>query len=127
MPTRFALVACALGLLTLAGCGPAKLNVSQTLSLEAGVAKGLDLTAQPKAQKITVEFTSSAGEVSVYVFKVSDEAALDDPEKHKDKALATKKSAGDTFAADVPANTATRVVFWSPKKTEVSVKLTNAK
>lgn len=127
MLARFVPAACAFGLLTLAGCGPAKLNVSQTLSLEAGVSKGLDLPAQSKPQKITVEFTSSAGEVSAYVFKVSDAEALDDPEKHKDKALATKKSAGDTFAADVPANTATRVVFWSPKKTEVGVKLTNAK
>lgn len=127
MCSRSALIACAFGLSTLAGCGPAKLNVSQTLSLESGVPKGLDLTAQPKPQKITVEYASSAGEVSAYVFKASDADALEEPEKNKDKALATKKSAGETFSVDVPPNTATRVVFWSLKRTEVTVKLTNSK
>jgi hypothetical protein len=85
------------------------------------------LTAQSKPQKITVEFSSSAGEVSVYVFKGPDQAALDDPEKFKEKALATKKGTSETFSVDVPANTAVQVVFYALKKTDVSVKLSNRK
>ena len=127
MFARFAVVACACGLLALAGCGPAKLDESRTFTLENAAPYGLDLSAQPKPQKITVEYTSSAGEVTAYVFKAPDPSALDDPEASKDKALATKKSVTGTLSVDVPANTATHVVFWAPKKTDVSVKLTNAK
>ncbi|HEY1189823.1 MAG TPA: hypothetical protein VGE74_19395, partial [Gemmata sp.] len=122
MFARLATVACAIGLFAFAGCGPAKLNISEKYPLEAGLPKGIDLTAQPKPQKITVEFTSSAGEVSAFVFKTSDGEIWEEPENNKDKALATKKGASGTFSVDVPANTATRVVFWSLKKTEVNVK-----
>ncbi|MDY3561134.1 hypothetical protein R5W23_002395 [Gemmata sp. JC673] len=127
MSVRFASILCAICFLAFAGCGPAKLDESRTLSLEAGVAKSLELPVQKKPQKVTVEYTSSASEVSVYVFKTSDADALDEPEKHKGKALATKTGKSETFAVDVPANVEVQVVFWSLKKTEVTAKLTNRK
>ena len=60
------------GIATASGCGPAKLNQSKTFTLDAGDTQSIDLDAQPKPQKITIEFASSAGDVVVYVFKESD-------------------------------------------------------
>ncbi|AWM39470.1 hypothetical protein GobsT_22000 [Gemmata obscuriglobus] len=127
MSVRFVPILCAVGLLAFAGCGPAKLDVTLTLSLEAGRPKGQILEVQKKPQKVTIEYTSSASEVSVYVFKTSDADALEEPEKYKDKALATKTGKSETFAVEVPANVEVQVVFWSLKKTEVNAKLTNRK
>ncbi len=127
MSARLAFVTCALGLFLAAGCGPAKLNESKTLSVESGAPVAVDLVAQPKPQKVTVEF-SSAEEVSVFVMKEEDakgEEGLLNADVNKAKALATKKGKGETFTVDVPANTAVRVVFFTRKKTDVKVKLTN--
>lgn len=128
MPARFALAACALALLFVAGCGPAKLKVSQTLNLDAGDIKSIDPPAQPKPQKITIEFASSAGEVSVYVLKEADakgDTGLINAEANKEKALASKRGTNETFTVDVPENTAVRVIFVAGKKTDVTVKVTN--
>ncbi len=128
MLVRFTFVLCALGLLSATGCGPAKLNQSQTVNLDTGDTKAIDLNAQPKPQKITVEFASSAGDVSVFVYKEADakgEAGLLNADVNKAKALATKKSKGETFTVDVPENTAVRVIFQADKKADVTVKLTN--
>ena len=128
MLVRFLFAACALGLFAASGCGPAKLNQSKTISIDAGDTQAMDLDAQPKPQKITVEFASSAGEVSVYVYKEADakgEPGLLNAEANKAKALASKKSKGETFTVDVPENTAVRVIFQADKKADVTVKLTN--
>ena len=127
MLARFAFVACALALLVASGCGPAKLKESRTLNLDAGDVKSIDLLAQPKAQKITVEF-SSAEEVAVFVFKEADAkgtSGLETAEANKSKALTSKKSKGETFTVDVPENTAVRVIFSAIKKTDVTAKVTN--
>ncbi|MBP3957232.1 hypothetical protein J8F10_18380 [Gemmata sp. G18] len=128
MPTRFALAVCALGLFLATGCGPAKLDQKTVVSVDAGDTKSIDLDAQPKPQKITIDFSSSAGSVSVYVFKEADakgEKGLEDAEANKAKALAAKESKGEAFAVDVPENTAIRIIFFATKKTDVTVKLTN--
>ena len=131
MPTRFAVVAVALGLLLASGCGPAKLNETKTLKLDKEtMAAGLSLAAQPKPQTITVEFSSSEGEVTLGVFKKDDlkddDAMMTVP---LSKALAHKKGKGETFTVEVPENTATRVVVreHTAAKTDVTVKVTNAK
>lgn len=122
--------AIAVGLLFLPGCLPAKLNETRTLKLdEETVATSVDLPAIQRTQKITVEFTSSATEVSVLVFKEADAKGEDgmrfaNPEKALGKVMNSK---GATFTAEVPENTATRVVVrgGQGKKTEVTLKLTN--
>lgn len=129
MLARLALVTCAFGLFLAAGCGPAKLNESKTLSLEPGDPKALDLPAQPKPQKITVEY-SATEEVTVIVIKEADAKGPDgllnaDVKVNRDKALASKTGKGETFSVDVPENTAVRVIFFVKKKTDVTVKLTN--
>lgn len=131
MPTRVALAALSLGLLLAGGCGPAKLNETTTLTLDKDtMAKGVKLPAQPKPQTITVEFSSSDGEVFVGVFKDAD--VKDDEAMGlvaSSKALGSKKSKGETFTVEVPENTATQVIVRDHKlaKTEVKLKITNAK
>ena len=118
----------ALCLLFLAGCGPAKLNVEKSLVLDGEYpARAIDLDAQSKPQKITVEFSSSEGEVTVLVFKAEDAKTEDDilfadPKK----ALDFKKGKEGSFAVDVPEKTATRVFARAEgKKTTVQVKVKN--
>jgi hypothetical protein len=127
MPTRPTLVAAALGLL-LAGCGPAKLNENKSYTLTPGDAQSLDLPAISQAQKITVEFTSSAVNVNVHIIKdFKDRDGLDAPPS-KNQTLAEKQGKEGSFAVDVPANTATRVIVRGANaKTEVTLQLTNSK
>jgi hypothetical protein len=128
MPTRFLSPLLACGVLFLAGCGPAKLNESRTWDLDSGEARGLDLPAISKPQKINVEFSSTDGETSVYVFKEEDakgEEGLMNADTNAKKALAYKTSKGETFSVDVPENTATRVIAFSRRKTTVNLMVTN--
>ncbi len=129
MSARFALIVCAFGLFLATGCGPAKLNETKTLSVEPGAPVAVDLAAQPKPQKVTVEY-SSAEDVTVLVMKEADAKGEEglinaDIPTNKAKALASKKGKGETFTADVPENTAVRVIFSGNKTTKVNVKLTN--
>lgn len=133
MLLRPALVGMALSLLLAAGCGPAKLNETKTLQLnKETMAAGLDLSAQKKPQTVTVEFSSSDGEVSVGVFKMEDlkddDAMVIVPSS---KAIGNKVVRGksDTFSVEIPENTATRVVVrgHTAAKTDVTLKVTNAK
>jgi hypothetical protein len=123
-----ALVAVALAWVT--GCGPAKLNESRSWDLEAANPRAMDLPAQPKPQTLTVEF-SAPEEVSVYVFKEEDAKGDDgllNASVNAKKALAQKKSKGETFTVDVPENTPVRVIADSGgKSTKVNLKVTNQK
>jgi hypothetical protein len=127
MFTRLLTVVVSFAALALLGCGPSKLNESKSWELDSGDARALDLPAVSKAQKVNIEFSSSEGEISVYVFKEED-AKGDDGLFGSDskKALAFKKAKSDTFSADVPENTATRVIVRGiDKKTKVTLKVTN--
>lgn len=127
MPSRFLTVAAfAAGLLFLAGCGPAKLNVSRSYDVGPGEANAVDLDAQPKPQKLTVEFKATE-EVTVLVFKAAD-AKGEDAILTVDaaKSLAQQKGKSGTVTADVPENTATRVVVRGAAKTsKVDLTITN--
>ena len=131
MRTRSALTAVASVLLFATGCGVAKLDETKTLTLDKQVAAAsLDLPAQKKAQKVTVEFSSSDGEVFVGAFKqedAKDEDAM--TMAAPSKALGSKRGKGDTFTVDVPENTAVRVIAreHTAAKTNVTLKVTNAK
>ncbi|AMV28727.1 hypothetical protein VT84_30255 [Gemmata sp. SH-PL17] len=131
MPTRFALAACALGLFLATGCGPGKLNKTSVVTLDAKTSAGtIQLDAQSKPQTINVEFSSSEKDVRVLVFKQEDIKDLEEaPIIDAKKALVSKQGQADSFSVDVPANTAVTVVVRSAAapKTEVTVKLTNAK
>jgi hypothetical protein len=120
----------ALGLLLVAGCGPAKLNESKVLTLDDNnSARAVILPAQSKPQKITVDYSSSDGDVSVYVFKEED-LPKEDPliTAPPAKALGKHQGKQGNFTVEVPANTPTQVVVRSAtaKKTDVTVKVTNA-
>ena len=95
--------------------------------LDAGQAKAIDLPAISKPQKITVEFSSSASEVSVYLIK--DFKAGEDPDPlspKKDQILETKQGKEGSFSVDVPEKTATRVIVRGAKQTtDVTLKVTN--
>jgi hypothetical protein len=104
----------------------AKLDVKRKMALDLGEAKAFDLEAQSGAQTITVEFSSSKGAVSVYVFKeedaIGDELLISDPKK----ALAGARAKAGVIKADVPAKTATRVIIrGAAEMTTVEVKLAN--
>lgn len=125
MLTRCAPLAAALFLL--AGCGPPKLNETRTYDLAPLEAKALDLPSVSKTQKVTVEFSSTASELTVYLLRDSTgEPDVNAPDQAK--VLASKSGKADTFAVDVPANTATRVLLRGAKvDTKVTVTVTNAK
>jgi hypothetical protein len=124
-------IAVAVGLVSLTGCRPGKLDETRTLSLGGDVvAQGLDLPAQSKPQTINIEFSSSAGEVSVYLFKEDDAKGEDGlTSANPTKAIAKKtNSKGDSFSAEVPPNTSTRVIIrGGGNKTDVTIKVTNQK
>ena len=117
----------AVGLVTLAGCGPAKLDVTKTYTVEAGEPQIVFLDAQPKPQKITVEFESSASPITVLLIKDADVPKDEDGFIPTSKAIAFKsgeKSA--TFSGDVPENTASRVIIRNANsKTSVKLRVTN--
>ena len=85
------------------------------------------LDAQSKPQNITVEFESTDSPVTVLLIKDSDldkddEGGFAAPKK----ALAFKQGEkSGSFTAEVPANTATRVVVRSSNKTNVKLHITN--
>ena len=72
MLARTFAICLAVGFASISGCGPAKLDVTKTFNLDGGDAKALLLDAQPKPQKITVEFEATSGTLDVLVFKESD-------------------------------------------------------
>jgi hypothetical protein len=114
--------------LFLAGCGPGKLNETRSWAgFEPEDAKAIDCPAVSKPQKLNVEFSSTEGEVSVYVFKEEDAKGPDGLiGSEPNKALGRKRSKADSFSVDVPENTATRVIVRSAaKKTDVTLKVSN--
>jgi hypothetical protein len=122
---RYAFIALAFGLLT--GCGPAKLEVTRTFTIDTQT-ESLILDPQPKPQRITVEFSSTASDVSVYLIKSEDKESelLTTPDKAK--TLDSKTGKEGALTADVPANQMTRVIIrGASKKTDVTVKVTNKK
>ncbi len=128
MTVRPVLALIALGWLTVAGCGPAKLNENKTYTLEAGDAQRLDLQAITKAQKITIEFKSSASKVNVYLIKDFKEQDGLDTAPSKAQTLEHQEGKEGNFSVEVPEKTATRIVIRGANaKTEVTLKVTNAK
>ena len=118
-------------LLVAVGCGPKPINESKTFTLDTQVgAQRLELPAAKKAQKLTVEFSSSDGEVNVLVFKAADVKDADAMlTVEGSKALGSKKGKADTFSVDVPENTATQVVVrhHTAAKTDVKVTVSTGK
>jgi hypothetical protein len=118
--------AVAAGLVILSGCGPATLNFSKAYKMEPGRAEGPIFDKQSKPQKLTINFTSSDGEVTVLLFKSEDVTELNIFDLDPKKALGFKSGAGETFVVDVPENTETRIVIRDAKKaTNVDLKVTN--
>jgi hypothetical protein len=125
---RFVPVAVALGWLLAAGCGPARLKVEKQYTMDAGEVQAIDLDAIAKPQTVTVEFSSSASEVRVFLIKNFKAGAEPDPTPTKEQTLESKQGKEGSFSVVVPENTATRVIISGVNaKTEVRVKLTNAK
>jgi hypothetical protein len=127
MLVRLACVALiAVGSVLLAGCGPAKLDVSKSYTLEHGSADGFVLQKQSKPQKITIEFSSSKGEVTVLLFKATDATEENYDVAEKEKAMGYKTGKSDTLVVDVPENTETRFVIRGAKEnTKVDVRVKN--
>lgn len=127
MPAR-ALAVLALGLFALSGCGPAKLDVSKSFTLEDQAAQVIDLDPQPKPQTVTVEFSSSAGEVYVYLIKDFKERDGLETAPTKAQTLVSKQAKEGSVSADVGEKTAVRVVVRNPNaKTDVTLKVSNKK
>jgi hypothetical protein len=120
------LLVVAVGLLTLPGCGPGKLNVNQEVTLDAQkTATAIQLDKQKKPQNITVEFDSSDGDVTVLLFKAEDmEKGDDGPIMTPDsKAQAKKRGQKESFTAELPANTDGAVVIRGSNKAKTTVKV----
>ncbi len=124
MPAR--LLALAAAFLVLSGCGPAKLDETRTYDLEPGDLKVLQLPAQPKPQRLTVEFEAN-NPVEVVVYKAED--ANDMNNLPASKALASEKAkTTGTVVVDLGPDVATSVVVIGlGKKASVKVHVTNRK
>jgi hypothetical protein len=127
---RFRSVALALAIFFLAGCGPDRLDVTKKVTVSPGDAKAFDLPAQKEPQTVNIEFSTSGEPASVLLFKEDDAKGEDNillasETKALGKVMISK---GDKFSAEVPANTATRVIVRAhAKSTEVTVKINNRK
>jgi hypothetical protein len=126
MPARPVLTAGVAALLLAAGCAP-RLDVKSTFTLEAGAARRIDLPAVSKPQRVVVEFTSSAADVSVYLVKnFREKDGMDEAPPKKEQTLDTKRGRSGTLTADVSPDTETRVVVReADRTTEVVVSVTN--
>jgi hypothetical protein len=126
MPTRPVLCAGVAALLLSAGCAP-RLDVKSTFTLEAGVAQRIELPAISKPQRVVVEFTSSAADVSVYLIKGFQGAdGMGEAPPKKGQILDMKRGKSGTVSADVSPDTETRVIVREASQpTEVAVRVTN--
>jgi hypothetical protein len=104
-----------------------KLDVTRKLNLDEGEARAIELEGQPGMQTLTVEFSSSKADVSVYVFDAKNARGEDgllaaDPKR----ALAGAKSKAATIKAVVPAKASVRVVIrGATMMTNVEMRITN--
>lgn len=124
---RPALLVSVAALFLLAGCRP-RLDEKRTYTLEPGVPQAMDLPAISRPQRVMVEFTSSACDISVYLIKnFKDEDGLDIPPK-KEQTLEMKQGKSGALSADISPDTKTRVVVRdATKTTEVTLHVTNQK
>ncbi len=126
MPARPCLLIAALVLLAPSGCGPAKLDETKNYDLEPGDVKSIILPAQPKPQRLTVEFESNEP-VDVAVYKSDDAKELYSLPVSKALAIERAKTSG-TLTADLGPDIATTVVVSAlSKKASVKVHVTNRK
>jgi hypothetical protein len=120
-----------------AGC-QAKLSVSKTIKVPDGadVAHVVQMSAQPAAQKVSVSVKVVSGSpVDIYILRASDvgdAVAGDKKEKQtwEGKAFGSKQAVTNvTLKADVPANTAFKVVVvpadLGKEPATVELKITN--
>lgn len=115
------------GVVLVGGCGPSRLNVSKKYTMDVGDGRSIDLDAQPKPQKVNVEFSVSDGEARVLVFRAEDaQGEVGLLEAPASKALGSQRGSSGNFTVDLPANTKARVVIRDlTKKAEVTIKVTN--
>jgi galactose mutarotase-like enzyme len=119
---------------SLAGCGPARLKEDRSFTLpDAGTGdrdKVFQLKAQKSEQMIKVEVTATEP-VDVYVILTKDAenpADLSEADREKKATASRKGVTGETVTAKVPANQASQVLIalgGKSKKADVTVKMTN--
>ncbi len=132
MSVRLAFAMILVAGLSVVGCTrAAKLDAKSSYDLSGEEpAKAMILDPQPKAQKLTIDFKSSDGDVTVLVFKDADVPKGDSGliEADAKKALGQKKGKADSFTVDVPENTGTQIVIRNAdKKTKVDLAVNNKK
>ncbi len=114
-----------IGLATLSGCGPDRLDFSKTVTLEAVEFKMYDLDAQSKPQTFTIKYESTPEPVTISVYRTDDAKEPDMAKPANALGSESGKTSG-TFTVPIPAKTAVRVVIsGAKKKTEVKLNLTN--
>jgi hypothetical protein len=127
VPARPLLVLAAVAFLAPSGCGPAKLDETKSYSLNPGDTQTLALPAQPRPQRLTVDFDAD-NPVEVFILKTADVSDPDAP-LPTGKALAIERAkASGTLSVDLGPDTATTVAVTAlSKQTNVKLHLTNRK
>jgi hypothetical protein len=117
----------AIAFLPLAGCGPAKLDITKTYKVVPGDTQFVILPAQPKPQRITVEYEADQP-VEIGVYK-SDDVKDQDTALPTSKALKVEKATTTgTVAVDLnPDVSVTVTVTGLGKEAGVKLHITNRK
>ena len=114
------------GLLAVPGC-TGKLDQTKSFETAPGSPKLFDLDASSGPQTITVEYESTDGPIEVGIYNAKDEEAAEMIRPDKALKYERDKTKG-SIAAEVPANTPTRVAVGGMKgKTTVKLRMTNTK
>lgn len=108
------------------GCAK-KINETKTLTLDMNnSANSLTIPAPKKATKVTVEFSSSTGDITALAYKASDIKDGDAmTSAAASKALGKKRGKADSFTVDIPEGTEVTIVVreHTAKSTDVTVKV----
>jgi hypothetical protein len=123
MIARFFLLSLAVALVTLSGCGPARLDETKAYSLEMGETRAISPPAQSKPQTITVDYEAAPADVSVGAFKAADVKDLNFPQFNK--AIKADSGKKGSFAAEVPENTEYHIIVEAKGKTDVKLHIRN--
>ncbi|HEX4607475.1 MAG TPA: hypothetical protein VH092_04645 [Urbifossiella sp.] len=127
MPARLLTPVVAVALFAAAGCGPAKLDEKKSYEVDPRETKFVTLPAQPKPQRLTVEFESDEP-IEIGVYKDDDIKDREAPLPTSKAFVVEKTKTSGTVTVDLGPDVSTTVTVTAlGKKANVKLHMTNRK